>query len=469
MANKRRLGAGAKRKRRGKSSAGGLDALNPIESEQRTLARLGQVLASSLDFEDTLTKVVQLVADEFGDFAVLYLREDDHPPRRMRAASRDPSKSWYSELLLTIPADAPPEHPVSRVIATKQPLLLEGTPAVLQSLALSDEHARALALLEVRSVMTVPLITGETCVGALVFQASSRTYGSTDLRLAEEIGRQVELLIENAKLHRTAQQAIRARDHVLRVVAHDLRNSLGTIFLEASILALCEDDPEGTVHEAAAAIQQSANFMKRLIQDLLDVASIESGRLSVDRSRVLVSTTIAEFVKVHEAIASTASLELRVDVSPDVSEAFADRDRLLQVLENLVSNAERFTPRGGRITIGAKQRDSDVLFWVSDTGSGIDAAALPYLFDRFSAERKIDQRGTGFGLPIVKGIVEAHGGRVWAESNRGTGSTFFFTLPIAPDIAPSRRGASTRAKARPGKGTVDGDDSRHRPPTPVGR
>jgi len=158
-----------------------------IESEQRTLAQLGQVVASSLDFEETLTKVVQLVAEEFGDFAILYLSEDDHPPQRMRAASGEPSSSWYAELALTLRVDARPEHPVSRAIAAKRPLLLEVTPAVLQSLAHSDEEERALAMLKLRAVMAIPLITGETCVGALLFEASSRTYGPADLRLAEEI------------------------------------------------------------------------------------------------------------------------------------------------------------------------------------------------------------------------------------------------------------------------------------------
>ena len=190
--------------------------------------------------------------------------------------------------------------------------------------------------------------------------------------------------------------------------------------------------------------------MRRLIRDLLDITRIEAGPLSIERSRVPVAAIIGDFVKGQEAIASNASLNLHTDVVANVGDVDADPDRLGQVLENLVGNSERYTPKGGRITIGAKPQDNEVLFWVSDTGPGIEPDALPHLFDRFSEKRKVDQRGTGLGLPIVKGIVEAHGGRVWAESAIGEGSTFFFTLPKAArrHQQPRRREASARAKIK---------------------
>jgi signal transduction histidine kinase len=119
-------------------------------------------------------------------------------------------------------------------------------------------------------------------------------------------------------------------------------------------------------------------------------------------------------------------------VERDIPEVWADLDRLLQVFENLVGNAVKFTEPGGRITVGAARRGDDVLFWVADTGAGIAAEDLPHLFDRFWQARKATRRGAGLGLPIVKGIVEAHGGRIWVESTLGRGSTFFFTIPTMP-------------------------------------
>ena len=398
------------------------------DAASRTLAKLADVLASTLDYETTLTHLVELIAEDLGDFAVLYVSGADGVAHRVRAAIRDPSTAWYSQLVLDLRADVTPDHPVFKVIATKRPLVMLMTPAVVISLAHSPEHEIALSMLNLRSMMVVPLTIGDRCLGALLLKSSSRLYGASDLRLAAEVGRRTALLIENASLHQTAQQAIRARDQMLSVVAHDLRNPLTTILLETCILAIENQDTE-QVQQAAALIQDAAKLMKRFIDDLLDVTRIETGRLSINPSSVDVAETVKEFVRGQQAISTAASLDLRTEVGPDVTTVFADRDRFLQVLENLVGNAERFTPTGGRITIGAAHCDDDVLFWVSDTGRGVETAALPYLFERFAAGRQVDPGGTGLGLPIVKGIVEAHGGRTWAESNVGIGSTFFFTMP----------------------------------------
>jgi len=119
-------------------------------------------------------------------------------------------------------------------------------------------------------------------------------------------------------------------------------------------------------------------------------------------------------------------------VARDLPDVWADRDRLEQVFENLVGNAVKFTPRGGTIVVGATPRAGEVLFWVADTGAGIASGDLPHVFERFWQARRPGRRGAGLGLPIVKGIVEAHDGRIWVESTPGRGSTFFFTIPSAP-------------------------------------
>jgi signal transduction histidine kinase len=171
--------------------------------------------------------------------------------------------------------------------------------------------------------------------------------------------------------------------------------------------------------------------MNRLIQDLLDVARLEAGRLSIEQARVPAERVVSESVEAQKLLASSASIELRLDVARDVPEVWGDLDRLLQVFENLIGNAVKFTQPGGRITVGAAPRDGDVLFWVADTGAGIAAEDLPHLFDRFRQAQKASRRGAGLGLSVVKGIVEAHGGRIWVESTPGRGSTFSFTVPTA--------------------------------------
>lgn len=138
---------------------------------------------------------------------------------------------------------------------------------------------------------------------------------------------------------------------------------------------------------------------------------------------------MSDSVEAQKALASLASLDLRLAVPTHLPDVWVDRDRLLQVFENLISNAVKFTKPGGCITVGAEPRDEDVLFWVADTGAGIEAADLPHLFDRFWQARKAGRQGAGLGLPIVKGIIDAHGGRIWTDSQVDLGTTFFFTLP----------------------------------------
>jgi len=169
--------------------------------------------------------------------------------------------------------------------------------------------------------------------------------------------------------------------------------------------------------------------MSRLIQDLLDVTRMEAGQLAIEQARVRTAQLVSEALEAEKPLASSASLELQLDLSPDLPDVWADRDRLLQIFENLIGNALKFTEPGGRVLVGAAARDDEALFWVADTGVGIAAEDVPHLFDRFWQARKAARHGAGLGLPIVKGIVEAHGGRVWVESTLGRGTTFFFTIP----------------------------------------
>jgi signal transduction histidine kinase len=231
---------------------------------------------------------------------------------------------------------------------------------------------------------------------------------------------------------RVAQQALRARDEVLGFVAHDMRNPLSAIVMQAEFLKLSRGEQEPGFRDAALSIHRSAEQVSRLIQDLLDVTRVEAGHVLVERSRVPVSQLISDAVEAQESIAAAASVDLRLEVARDVPDVWADRDRLLQVFGNLVGNALKFTPPGGHIRVGAAALNEDeVQFWVADTGAGIAAEDLPHVFDRFWQAHKGERRGTGLGLTIVKGIMEAHAGRIWVESALGMGTTFFFALPPA--------------------------------------
>ena len=302
----------------------------------------------------------------------------------------------------------------------------------IESLAQGPEHLQALrATQSSRRSIAVPLLMRGRPLGALAFISStpSRVYGRSDLRLAEALADRAAVAIENARLYRASVHATQLRDQVLGVVAHDLRNPLSTILMQASALKRHGPEPERRSQKPTEVIQRAAKRMNRLIQDLLDVALMEAGQLTIERARLSASGLIVEAVDMQRPLASSSSLELRVEVDPDVPEVWGDRDRLLQVFENLIGNAIKFTKAGGRITVGAASRDDEVVFWVADTGSGIASENLPRVFDRFWQATKAGRQGAGLGLPITKGIVEAHGGRIWVESTAGSGSTFFFTIP----------------------------------------
>ncbi len=238
-------------------------------------------------------------------------------------------------------------------------------------------------------------------------------------------------ITDQKRLEDGLRKAVQSRDEVMGIVAHDLRNPLGSILLQASLLRRREPDAERRSAKPVEVIERAARRMNHLIEDLLDVTRIDAGRLSVEPARTAAARVLVDAVETQKPIASSASLELHVNVGKDLPEVWADPGRVLQVLENLIGNAVKFTEAGGHITVGAAAGDGEVLFWVSDTGAGIPPEELPHLFDRFWQARAARRSGAGLGLAIVKGIVEAHNGRIWVESRLGQGSTFFFTIPVA--------------------------------------
>jgi PAS domain S-box-containing protein len=229
------------------------------------------------------------------------------------------------------------------------------------------------------------------------------------------------------------QRALAARDDVLGIVAHDLRNPLSAIILQTMVMERSGPDPERRSQTARQIISRSADRMNRLIQDLVEVAVVESGQLKVERERISVADLIRDAVASQALLASSSGLDVSQEVSADVHDVWGDRNRLLQVFENLIGNAIKFTQSGGHITVGAAPKEHEVLFSVADTGAGIAPQSVPYVFERFwQAAKEAGRVSAGLGLPIARGIIETLGGRIWVESTVGRGSTFFFTIPAAP-------------------------------------
>ena len=237
-------------------------------------------------------------------------------------------------------------------------------------------------------------------------------------------------MTEVRKAEGALRGAIQARDEVLAVVSHDLRNPVGAIFFSADMLlkvALPEEDKR----EQLDVIRRSADRMNRLISDLLDIAQIEAGELTLNLAHEEVQTLVSEAISAARPLAEQKKITLACEIEPDVPVAVLDWDRMLQVLSNLLGNAIKFTEEGGRVSVEAWHADGEAVIAVADTGKGIALDDREHLFDRFWRSRRSDREGAGLGLAIVKQVVDGHHGRVWVESEPGVGSTFFVTVRTA--------------------------------------
>jgi PAS domain S-box-containing protein len=282
------------------------------------------------------------------------------------------------------------------------------------------------------------LARGETSIGEVIrilcFDGTYKTIINSALPLYDEAGGFAGAIVVNEDIttlkdtEAALRGALQSRERVLEIVAHDLRHPLQVILAVTQALLLADRSPAD--RNALGDIEAQVRRMDQLIQDLVDVAQLESGLFSLRCSRLSPEALLHEVWETYERLAAASSLEFRRDLGPGLPAISVDRERLRRVFDNLIGNAVKFTPAGGRITLGAAADDGRVRFWVSDTGSGVHADALAQMFaPRWQAEP--GRRGLGLGLDIAKSIVEAHGGRIWADSTVGGGTTVSFTIPSA--------------------------------------
>ena len=405
-----------------------------VEQELHFLAEAGRTLAGSLEWERTLQTVAELAVPVLADWCAIDLLEDDEL-RRLVVTHADPG---MGEAARSYQERYPPAldalHGSGRVVRTGQMELIPTiTEDMLREVARDEEHLRALERLGLRSLIVVPLVAGERTLGTLtlVSAESGRTFGPEDVRTAELLGSRAALALDKARLFREAREATQARDEVLSIVSHDLRNPLNTIVMSTDLLLDLgtEGRPDGG-RAQLEIIRRQAQQMNRMIQDLLDVARLEAGRLPLEEQREDPASLVADACASARPLAEGKGILLECDVPAGLPRVCADSERILQVFSNLLGNAIRFTPEGGVIHVGAAAADGEVRFEVADSGPGIDPEDAPHLFERFYQARKTQRGGAGLGLSIAKGIVEAHGGRIGVDSAPGEGSTFYFTLPV---------------------------------------
>ena len=407
------------------------------QENERFLIDTSARLSASLGYDEVLQTIAECATPTLADACVVDVIDGAQFVRR---AANGAAPNEVAGMTLRALTDGSPltwdsPSPVVDVIRRGRPeLVSEINDAWLEAHEDDPESLSRWRRLGVRSMLVVPLTAGDRTLGALTLLALNGrpSFGADTRVLAEKFASHAALALENARLYREAKRATEGRDQVLGVVSHDLRNPLSAIAMCAKVLR--DDDGAMGDEEREAlltTIVQSAEWMNRLIQDLLDVASIEAGRFSLERARESASGLVSQALRMFELEASQRHVQLEASTPHELPPIAVDASRIVQVFGNLLRNALKFTPDGGRIVVGAETKGGSIVFSVSDSGPGIPLADQPRVFDRYwHSRRTANKRGTGLGLSIAKGIVEAHGGRIWMESVPGEGATFLFALPV---------------------------------------
>jgi PAS domain S-box-containing protein len=397
------------------------------------LAEAGKELNRTLDLQDALDGGARRAVPTLADCcAIDVFGEDSTLVHFGVAASRPDDEQVLRQQRVHAQVESSPLLIQGLIRDRSEPLIIPSFSAeAIAQLGAMPASVYGPLTERLQSLMVFPFALRSHMVGLMTFfmTHSGRRYDETYVALAAELAARVAHAIDNAELYRRSQEAVTLRDDVVAIVSHDLRNPLSVVKMCASTLAE-EPLPEpATVVDLARTIHHSAEWMNTIIQDLLDVARLESGKLVMRLEAAPLTTIIGDTVEFHRPLAEERGLRLVADIPSGVPSVAVDASRLSQVFSNLIGNALKFTERGGTVAVTARFADGRVVVSVADTGRGISEDDLPKLFDRFwQASRGDLKRGTGLGLAIAKGIVEAHGGRIWVESTENRGTTFSFTL-----------------------------------------
>lgn len=416
-------------------------AAEAAERRQAFLGEVGTVLSGSLDYPETLAGLARVCVPRLGDGCILDEVREDGTFGLVATLHRDPAVgALLEETRLAYPPGANPNSRVAAVARSGRAERVADAGAAegfAAALAVDPNHEAMLRAVQFRSVIFVPMVARERVVGVLTVLRTGpdgSPYTAADLRLAQEVARRAALYLDNARLYRSVRTEAAVRQRVISMVAHEVRSPLATILLNAGAVL------DGVIPVPASAsaprhplraITVAADQIARLVQDLTDVTRLEAGSLPVERATFSPSVLLRETMLLLEPLATERSLGLEHRAPPTLPLVVGDRERTLQVLSNLVGNAVRAVPAGGTVTVEAAADDREVRFCVADTGPGIDA---PVLRELLGPLWTVEHRPRGMGLPLSRAIVEAQGGRMWAESEPGAGSRFYFTLPVASPV-----------------------------------
>ncbi len=420
------------------------------------LAKADELLSSSLEYQKTLPAVANLAVPYVADWCAVDLVGENAEVRRLTVAHAEPAKRDPAvRLHERYPADPDAPGGVHQVIRTAQPAMMSTIPHEPIAGAGQDaEHLRLLEDLALTSHICVPLVAHARTLGAVSFVAaeSGRHYTVADLQFAQDLAGRMAMAIDNARAYRQVADASRLKDDFLATLSHELRTPLNAVLGYAKMLGMNVLGAAKQAH-AVAVIERNANALKQIVEDVLDVSRIVSGKLRLQVQPVNLADVVRVAIATITPAADAKGIRVQSVLDVQVQPISGDPDRLQQVVWNLLSNAVKFTPKGGRVQVRLQRVDSHIEVIVSDTGRGIAREFLPHLFERFrQADSSFSREygGLGLGLAIVRELVELHGGTVLAASDGSNrGATFTVQLPTlvvhpVPDTQPARERDSGR-------------------------
>lgn len=422
------------------------------EQDSKFLAHASNELAQLIDPQSTLDRLAYLAVPFFADWCAIDMLEGEDTLRRVAVAHVDPSKV---RLALEIHHRFPPDPKLSQgiwsVVRTGRPQMVhELTDELLAQYIKEPERLAIMKEVGIRSFMSVPLTARGKTMGVITFfaAASGRRYEQADLVLAEELARRAAIAIENANLYGAIKESDQAKDVFLATLSHELRNPLAAIVSALNLLTITPDDKD-KVTKYIKMMERQAEHLTHLVDDLMDVARISNGKIELKKEASSLAGILNNAIETCRTQMEKGGHRLSLALPGEATPIHADPVRLTQVFSNLLSNATKYTPAGGQITVTLEHVDSEYVVSIRDTGVGIPSDMLKNVFKLFAQvnhPHQCSEGGLGIGLALVEGIVLLHGGRVAAFSDGpGEGSTFTVRLPLSVSLAgPANKTSETQ-------------------------
>ncbi|HUS29848.1 MAG TPA: PAS domain-containing protein [Kofleriaceae bacterium] len=407
-----------------------------VERGRQMIANATTIFNRSLDLEETLRQIVRVPLGGWAEWCGVDILGDDGMLDRISLSLEDSGPRLPARL-----AHDPRYSGSSSAIARRETFILrDATDEDLQTIARNADHLRALRMLRLRSVLSVPLVAGERVLGAITIGTSNHNFDDLDASILAELATLATTAIENARLYKDAQlargeaeAASRAKDEFMAMLGHELRNPLAPIVTALDLMQL---RAPGQFERERAVIGRQVHHLSRLVDDLLDVSRITRGKVELHKERLAVAAIVAKAIEQASPLLEQKNHRLVIDVPYDLH-VYGDPLRLAQIVSNLVGNAAKYTPDAGLVEVSARGEGDRVVLTVRDNGIGITPEMLPHVFDMFVQAPQSSSRpagGLGLGLTIVKSLVDMHGGTVRVESaGKNKGSSFSVSLPIATE------------------------------------